>query len=155
MKTKEEVARYAREYYQRRRVDPEYRKRRAEWARQWLQKFKTENPEEYKRRLRVKNQKRNRLQEALKSKFDITVAQYQEMQRKQNDLCAICLRSETATSPKGKIKRLGVDHDHATGKIRELLCSNCNAILGMANDNISILESAITYLKRHSNTENG
>lgn len=154
--TKEQKAAYMREYNRRKyATDPEYRKRKSEATVRWIRKLKKEKPEEYSRRLRVRNKKRNRLQEALKTNFNITVAQYREMQGKQNDLCAICRRSETAVNTSGKVKRLGVDHDHITGKIRELLCSNCNAVLGMANDNISILEAAIAYLKRHSSSENG
>lgn len=41
-----------------------------------------------------------------------------------------------------------VDHDHVTGTIRGLLCSKCNTLLGMAKDNIAILENAIKYLKK-------
>jgi len=41
---------------------------------------------------------------------------------------------------------LAVDHCHNTNKVRELLCSACNILLGKAKDNISILQSAINYL---------
>lgn len=42
---------------------------------------------------------------------------------------------------------LGVDHDHSTGKVRGLLCLNCNAGLGMFLDSTTILESARTYIQ--------
>ena len=51
--------------------------------------------------------------------------------------CVIC----------GSTRRLCIDHDHATKKIRGVLCSKCNAGLGMFDDNATRLESAIRYLK--------
>lgn len=41
-----------------------------------------------------------------------------------------------------------IDHNHTTGEVRGLLCSNCNTILGLCNDNIIILQSAISYLNK-------
>lgn len=43
---------------------------------------------------------------------------------------------------------LVVDHDHTTGKVRGLLCHNCNRALGLLQDNKSYLQSAINYLKK-------
>ena len=40
-----------------------------------------------------------------------------------------------------------IDHNHKTGKVRGILCPKCNNLLGMCNDDIKILESAISYLK--------
>ena len=40
-----------------------------------------------------------------------------------------------------------VDHSHITNEVRGLLCSKCNSLLGMANDDIEILKKAIEYLK--------
>jgi len=59
--------------------------------------------------------------------------------------CAIC----GITKPKGK-QRFHVDHDHSSGKIRGLLCSSCNLILGHAKDNVLILVDAINYLNRYT-----
>jgi hypothetical protein len=55
-----------------------------------------------------------------------------------NNSCSIC--NETF------IKTPHVDHDHITGKIRGLLCHNCNAVLGNAKDNPQILINAAEYL---------
>ena len=42
-----------------------------------------------------------------------------------------------------------IDHDHATGKVREVLCNDCNRGLGSFKDNAKFMLSAINYLKRH------
>lgn len=52
--------------------------------------------------------------------------------------CGIC----------GGTYKLGVDHDHDTGKVRELLCVTCNTGLGFLQDNPVLLEKAIKYLER-------
>jgi Recombination endonuclease VII len=77
----------------------------------------------------------------LKKRYGITLEQYEKMFQKQDGKCAICL--------KPSIKRLAVDHNHDTGKVRGLLCSNCNPLLGFATDSITILENAVAYLKRN------
>lgn len=61
----------------------------------------------------------------------------------QNNQCAICnveFKSNRNTF---------IDHDHATGNIRELLCPKCNNLLGACGDNVMILQSAINYLSKH------
>jgi len=78
-----------------------------------------------------------------------TVEEVEKLHRAQDGLCAICKRPETATNKDGEIKMLAVDHDHETGRIRELLCNRCNAILGMAQDSIGRLVRAALYLAKH------
>ncbi len=69
----------------------------------------------------------------------------------QEGLCAICKNPETSLgSTKIKAKRLAVDHDHITGKIRGLLCQRCNCGLGSFKDNPDLLKGAIEYLRRAS-----
>jgi len=63
----------------------------------------------------------------------------EKLAAKQGNRCAIC-------DKKGK---LVLDHDHVTGNIREALCPNCNAGLGLLQDDIRVLWSAIEYLKKH------
>jgi len=79
---------------------------------------------------------RKKTEYQLKRKYKITPDERRELYEKQEGLCAICQTVEPE----------GVDHDHATGTIRGLLCDNCNSAIGMLKDNIAVLRNAITYL---------
>ena len=83
----------------------------------------------------------------LKRRYGITVEEYNKMWSVQNGVCAICGQPETAIY-NNVIKPLSVDHSHKTGKVRALLCHNCNMLLGTARDNPDILKNAIEYLER-------
>ncbi len=81
-------------------------------------------------------------------KYGITLETYESMLTEQNYVCAICHcpEVELSTTGGGSIKSLAVDHCHATGAIRGLLCQRCNRILGLAQDNIIVLKQAAKYL---------
>lgn len=69
------------------------------------------------------------------------------MLEKQKGLCAICNKPETKTHARSKeVMPLSVDHCHATNRVRGLLCSQCNLMLGLAEDDIAKLQQAIGYL---------
>lgn len=80
----------------------------------------------------------------LKRNYGITLQEHQEMYENQNGRCAICQKEGD-----GKWKKLCVDHDHETGKVRQLLCRRCNMILGQAYDDSSLFSEMILYLDRH------
>ncbi len=83
----------------------------------------------------------------LRRTFGIGEKEYNEILAAQNFVCAICFRSET--SKRGdRVKNLAVDHCHTTGKIRGLLCCNCNTAIGSFQENIQSLQSAIQYLQQ-------
>jgi len=89
---------------------------------------------------------------ALKKDFGITLEYYYELLEKQNHVCAICFQPETTWNKKHhKPQSLSVDHCHVTGKIRGLLCNNCNRGVGLLQDNPTILQSALTYLQKKGN----
>ena len=77
--------------------------------------------------------------------FNITIEDYEQMLKDQNNVCAICGQAETKVYS-GKVISLAVDHCHDTGAVRGLLCSKCNTALGGFNDSQEILEKAINYL---------
>lgn len=85
-------------------------------------------------------------------KYGLTIEQYDKMFQEQGGVCAICGQPETHSNQTG-IKTLGVDHDHATGKIRGLLCLVCNLKLGTVeindcNDRLFVIR-AMRYLHAH------
>jgi hypothetical protein len=82
----------------------------------------------------------------LKKNFGLTEAEYDRMLEGQNGLCAICGQAETARW-KGRTIRLGVDHCYQTGRVRGLLCNQCNRALGCFKDSVDYLRSAIAYLE--------
>lgn len=77
--------------------------------------------------------------------YGITEAEYQELLIAQSKRCAICRK-------KPKEKRLHVDHNHETGKVRGLLCFNCNGGLGQFKDDPKLIRRAYKYLKAHADT---
>lgn len=90
----------------------------------------------------------------LQRKYNMTTTQYEDLHSKQSGKCAICGQEETAQR-RGNIKKLAVDHDHVSGRLRGLLCSNCNIGLGKFKDSKEYLNSAIRYLAAHSMHNNG
>ena len=81
--------------------------------------------------------------------YGLTIEQYEDMFRSQNGMCAICNGFSLAG------RRLAVDHNHNTGKVRQLLCSICNTVLGMVKERPERLEAMIEYLAKHSTPNSG
>ena len=89
---------------------------------------------------------------ALKKHYGITIDEYETMLAAQDGLCAICRMPERSRSAAkdGRVRRLAVDHCHDRRHVRGLLCSPCNTILGLSNDDPRILHSAIAYLEQYA-----
>jgi len=79
----------------------------------------------------------------LRKNYGLTTDQYNDLLAVQNNSCAIC----KSPDPFDRWGRFHVDHDHATGKVRGLLCGNCNTGLGKMKDSITNLQAAIAYLE--------
>ncbi len=90
----------------------------------------------------------------LKQYFGLPQDEYEALCEKYSNLCAICKRPER-NKRLGEAYSLAVDHDHATGKVRGLLCANCNRALGLLEDNPSFFQAAIEYLESHQEVKNG
>lgn len=86
--------------------------------------------------------------ERLQEKFGISLEKYNQMHAAQDGKCAICGNPEQIKR-NGKVRWLAVDHCHKRDKVRDLLCGNCNPMIGYAKDSIEILEKAIAYLRKH------
>lgn len=84
--------------------------------------------------------KRTQLKAHLKHYYNISIEEYERMEIAQGGVCAICCK------PDQNGQRLAVDHDHATGRIRSLLCGFCNKGIGMFRDDPAIVQAAVHYL---------
>lgn len=90
---------------------------------------------------RADAQKRRNLQRL----YGISLEEYEKMFYEQGRCCAICRRAADDFD-----RDLAVDHDHNTGKVRGLLCPDCNRGLGGFNDDIELIRKALRYLEKHS-----
>jgi len=75
----------------------------------------------------------------LRRRYGITAEEADAMLVEQGGLCAICMAAPA----------VHVDHDHATGKVRALLCFNCNGGLGQFKDDPAVLRAAADYVRFH------
>jgi hypothetical protein len=86
----------------------------------------------------------------LKHYYGITIEVYEEMLRQQNGVCAICKNPERVRKAgTQESKALSVDHDHRTGRIRGLLCTNCNTALGLLFENTTMCFAVVEYIRFH------
>lgn len=108
-------------------------------------KYYQEHKQEHNLRNKIwreNNKERNRINgraNNLKRNHNITLEEYESWWNKQEGKCAICKQSNK--------RILEVDHNHKTGKIRGLLCGNCNKAIGLLDDNPKLFESGVEYLK--------
>lgn len=76
-------------------------------------------------------------------KYKITLDEFDEMCLKQGGKCYIC-----DSIIKGR--KIRIDHNHKTGKVRKLLCHNCNTALGLLKEDVNIFLKCILYLEEHA-----
>lgn len=86
----------------------------------------------------------------LRTQYGITLIEYERLRDAQDNRCAICGDHETTLDRRtGEPRALSVDHDHATGKVRALLCHQCNIAIGSMNESASRMRAGAAYLERH------
>lgn len=143
------------QYNEARRVryaeNPKVREERARANREWRKvhgpevaaklRLRRETDAEWREEQNARLRGRSQRHVQLKHHYNLTTDQYAAMVADQAGCCAICQQSSSRT--------LHVDHCHATGKIRALLCSRCNAALGSMRDNPDLLRAAADYLEKH------
>lgn len=89
------------------------------------------NPEQYKRYTRTSK---------LRKAYGISIEETEAILERQGGKCAICGTKEFNG------RGYAVDHDHETGNVRGILCTNCNTGIAMFKDNVEVMENAIDYL---------
>lgn len=117
---------------------------KSEKKKEWQKEYNRKNREhlntkrkEWVKKNPEKNKQIQRRAE-LKKKYGITLEQYDEMFVKQGGLCAVCLEPQVDFS-----LRFAVDHSHKTGKVRGLLCGNCNTTLGLIGEKHQSLQRMV------------
>ncbi len=98
-------------------------------------KWSKDNPE---------RRNRNRWLYEIRTRYGMTEADWEALLVSQGGGCAIC----GVTEPNGNHSRLSVDHCHATGRVRGILCNNCNRAIGLLKDDARQLRKAADYLER-------
>jgi len=78
-------------------------------------------------------------------KYGISVAEYDSMVAEVNGQCPIC-----GSPPKPPFTCLAVDHCHASGRVRGVLCHGCNTALGQVQDDPAILRALADYVEAHN-----
>ena len=128
--------------YNRREYDRNRYIKKGEQIRAQVRQYAQKNPDKVsaaKKRAKAKNPDKY-LDMDLLWRYGISLEEFKTMEAIQGGVCAICHQLS--------LSRLHVDHDHVSGRIRGLLCHQCNVMLGYAKDNVLTLESAIAYLQR-------
>ena len=116
-----------------------------------LRRYRLNNPKQFsktQKEHRAKNKEHYSKmihRSKLRIYFDMTTEDYDALLERQDYACAICKKPETKKH-KGTVCRLCVDHCHKTGRIRGLLCDNCNIGLGRFKDSKEYLVAAALYL---------
>lgn len=106
-----------------------YYEHSAESVKQSVSKYRAAHPEKVKATW-------------LKGRYGLSLSAFNTMLEEQNSKCAICdVDFSSAVRP-------NVDHDHKTGAVRGLLCSNCNKGIGFLGDQASTVAAAVQYLIR-------
>jgi hypothetical protein len=146
---KSEVKQYQKEYYKNNKeIIANRSKVRAVECKEELKQYQREYYEKHadyiteRKNNWIRNNKDRHMNNQLLWHSGIGLDDYNILFDKQSGCCAICGEHQS------KFKRaLSVDHDHATNKIRGLLCMNCNLMLGHSKDSIMRLKKAIIYLE--------
>lgn len=152
---KEKRRQYDKERYQKNREfirsqHREYQKQNREILKQKANEYRRKNREIILQKNRnyskSAEQKLKRRKRDLTKTYGITFDDYKRIWFEQNGCCGICRRFQK------EIKRpLFVDHCHETGKLRGLLCHNCNAALGLLKEDVTVMQNLINYTLKHRN----
>ena len=103
-------------------------------------KWRAEHPEKTKKYAR---------KHFIRNRYGLEPLWHLSLLREHDFKCAIC----GATQSDASKAELSIDHDHETGKIRGVLCGNCNNGLGRFKDDIDLLRKAVSYLEKYDGKE--
>ena len=108
-----------------------------ECKRAYARRYHTENKDDPQ----FKEKRRGR---RIRFEYGIDNSEYERLLAAQGGTCAGCHTTEP-----GRHEKFDIDHDHQTGKVRGLLCGNCNRALGLLKDSAETAANLATYLAKH------
>lgn len=123
-----------------------WRSKNPDYMTAYMKDYRTKNGDVLRAEDRVRHKLRSplaRRREWLKAKYGLTIGQFLDMAEAQDHKCPLC--EKTCAKSENIASGLHVDHCHSTGKVRGLLCSQCNRLLGKLGDS---LEGAELFLSR-------
>ena len=135
-KCKECLKKYKRDSYKSSAI---FREKAKIQSKRYKEKYPEKYVQNYKNRTKRTVETRKRY--LLKLKYGISLERLKEMADQQKNACAIC--------EKPKIK-LVVDHDHKTGKVRSLVCNQCNTALGLLKEDVFTIKRLVGYIEFHT-----
>jgi hypothetical protein len=116
------------------------------WCRECAREFARQRIWEWRQSLDPELRSRFDRSSNLMRLYGLTLDEYDALVDQQDGVRAICREPPV----KGRGKRLVVDHDHQTGRIRGLLCALCNVAIGYLREDPQLFDRAKEYLIRHS-----
>lgn len=134
------------------REDAAYRERRKQQSQERRERLRTEPELRERERASVRKYQSSakgtlaRRRRELRP-FGISPEEYDRLSADQGGVCAICGKQERWRTGRGKTAHLAVDHCHATGRVRGLLCRQCNRGLGLLGDTADSIRRALRYLE--------
>ena len=138
---KEKIKTYNKQYHQKNKV--KIQKKHKEWCNKnqgHLKKYQQKYNIDYYKENSASCRERHFL-----NLYGVTLEQRNQMLLAQNCKCAIC------GSGFKNSRDAHIDHNHSTGKIRQVLCGRCNLGIGRFNEDVTILMSAIKYIEKWTN----
>lgn len=127
----------------------QYRKENQEKLMLWQRDYRKQKKDVESELQRTKKRGYTKRFKEVLRKRNLTKKQYDDMLLRQQNKCAICKESETCKDPKNDhVRRLSIDHCHATKKTRGLLCHKCNLLIAYAKERHDIFKNASSYIKK-------
>ncbi len=133
---------HANEKYKiRRKISDKYPKSLTQNERLIRKEKRLENSKSIHKEFKIGSSERNRSKWLWRA-YRMTLEEYDNLLKEFGNSCGICKEHQSNLS-----LPLHIDHDHVSNKVRGLLCRDCNFGIGLFKDNISIIQSAISYLE--------
>lgn len=127
------------------------RERQYRWRQEHPEQWKITRDKAWAKRAADPDYLRQKREREAERVYGLTAEEFHRLLQAQDGNCAIC-----GLPPRGRANgrarperepRLHVDHDHTTGRVRGLLCGNCNTMIGLAGEDPKVLLKAVEYLK--------